>query len=73
MTGLFDEGLIEPISNGKAADRELVDEHSMNGAFVIRAGVAAHQELSSGYDDHFGFDDHCRGWEPGATPGINAG
>lgn len=58
MTGVFDEGLIEPISKGKAADRKLVDEDSMNWAFVVRAEVGAHQELTSDDEDHFGFDDH---------------
>lgn len=59
MASVLDEGLIELIRNGEAADRELVDEHSMNGAFVIRAGIAAHQELTSRDRDHFWFDDHC--------------
>jgi hypothetical protein len=30
----------------------------MNGAFVLRAGLTSHQELSSRDEDHFGFDDH---------------
>jgi len=58
MSGCFDEGLIESIRNSEASDSELVNEHRMNGAFVLRAGVTPHQELSRRDEDHFGFDDH---------------
>ena len=58
MPSSFDEDLIEPIRNSEAPNSELVNVHWMNGAFVLRAGVTSHQELSSRDEDHFGFDDH---------------
>ena len=73
MQSSFDAVSIEPIRNSEASNSELVNEHRMNGAFVIRAGVASHQELSSRDEDHFGFDDHWVAKVPVISPVINEG
>lgn len=67
VPAVFDEGLIQPVGNGKAADCELINKHAMNWTFVSSAGVAAHPELTSRDDNHVGFDDHCRAQEAVAT------
>ena len=58
MICVFDEGSIEPIGNCEAPNGELVDEHSMNRAFILGAGIATHQKIARGDDNHFGLENH---------------
>ena len=58
MPSSFDKDLIEPIRNSEASHSEPVNEHRMNGAFVLRAGITSHQELSGRDENHIGFEDH---------------
>src|SRR5437763_1857126 len=54
----FDERLIESICYGIASDCECINEYSMDGPFVRRPRVAAHQKLTRWDADRVEFDDH---------------
>jgi hypothetical protein len=56
--GVFYEESIEPIGDREPPDRESVNEDTMNRAFILRACIAAHQEITGRYKYHFWCDDH---------------